>query len=263
MKQVLAFLALSGLIGCAPVSSGGPGTAGESAPTGSSLNRARIHTELGAGYFSRGQYAVALSELNIALAAEPAYAPAYNILGLVRGDLKEDQKAEEAFRRAIALQPQYADALNNYGLFLCQRGRVEEALDRFESALANPLYSTPEKALANAGACSLSKGDVAKAEVFFMRALRHDPGLESALQGMAEVDFRLGRLLAARSKLRQLAERGDLNAQGLWLGVRVERALGDRAAENSYGTQLKRRFPDSMQAQWLLMGQFDKSGGLP
>jgi type IV pilus assembly protein PilF len=79
---------------------------------------------------------------------------------------------------------------------------------------------------------------------------------------MAEVDFRLGRLLAARSKLRQLTDRIELNPQALWLGVRVERALGDRAAENSYSTQLRRRFPEAMQTQWLIMGQYDQYGGL-
>ncbi len=262
MKQTLVFLILLGLAGCAPVSPGGPASTVENVPAGSDRYRAKVHTELAAGYYSRGQYAVALSEVNIALSSESSYAPAYNILGLIRAELREDKEAEEAFRRAISMQPQYSEAQNNYGLFLCQRGRVEDGLGRFESALGNPLYATPEKALANAGACALSKGDVAKAEVYYLRALRHAPNLGMALLGMAEVDFRSHRLLAARGKLRQLADGGELSAQGLWLGVRVERALGDRGAENSYGTQLRRRFPEAMQTQWLMMGQYDQSGGL-
>lgn len=262
MKKLVAVLALLGVAGCASVPPTGAGAAAENAPVGSDLNRARVHTELGAGYYTRGQYGVALNELNIALAAEPAYAPAYNILGLVRAELREDKAAEEAFRRAVSLQPQYSEAQNNYGLFLCQRGRVEEALARFESALSNPLYATPEKALANAGACALSKGDLAKSEVYYMRALRRAPDLASALLGMAEVDFRSQRLLAARGKLRQLSDGGELNAQALWLGVRVERALGDRPAENSYGAQLRRRYPEALQTQWLIMGQYDQSGDL-
>lgn len=262
MKQVVGLLALLLMVGCAPMPPGGAGTAEQSAPTGSDLNRARVHTELGAGYFSRGQYGVALNELGIALAAEPAYAPAYNILGLVRAELREDKEAEEAFRRAVSLQPQYSEAHNNYGLFLCQRGRVDDALARFELALGNPLYATPEKALSNAGACTLSKGDLAKAEVYYMRALRRAPNLGMALLGMAEVDFRSHRLLAARGKLRQLSDGSELNAQALWLGVRVERALGDRPAENTYAAQLRRRYPEAQQTQWLIMGQYDQSGGL-
>jgi type IV pilus assembly protein PilF len=115
--------------------------------------QARIHTELGAGYFARGQYAIALQELNIARAADPGYAPAYSVLGLVHAELREDRQAEENFRRAIDLAPNYSEAHNNYGLFLCQRGRAAESLARFEAALSNPLYATPETALANAGVC--------------------------------------------------------------------------------------------------------------
>lgn len=262
MKRVLASLVFLGLSACAPVPPAGGGSSPESPPTSSSLYRAKVHTELAAGYYSRGQYAVALNEVNIALASEPDYAQAYNILALIRAALREDKEAETAFRRAISMHPQNSEVHNNYGLFLCQRGRVEEALGHFEQALANPLYATPERALSNGGACTLSQGNLAKAEVYFTRALRHAPNLDTALLGMAEVDFRNQRLLAARGKLRQLANQGDLGAQALWLGVRVERALGDTAAENSYGAQLRRRFPESLQTQWLIMSQYDQSGGL-
>ncbi|HNQ03117.1 MAG TPA: type IV pilus biogenesis/stability protein PilW [Thiobacillaceae bacterium] len=262
MKRMLMFLSVTWLLAaCGATPS--PGLSGATDATrGSEQNRARIHTELGAGYFARGQYGVALSELKEALAAEASYAPAYNILGLVRGELGEDKEAEDAYRRAIALQPQYSEALNNYALFLCHRGRTEEALSRFEAALANPLYATPETALANAGVCSLGKADVTQAERYFARALRRAPDQPLALLGMAEVEYRTGRLLAARGKLKQLANLTELNAQALWLGVRVERSLGDHAAENSFATQLKRRYPEALQTQWLMMGQYDQTGEL-
>ncbi len=263
MKYTLILLLLLSVAGCAGVPSDSMGTQPETTLSSrSDAYRAQVHTELAAGYYSRGQYAVALNEVNLAIESESSYAPAYNVLGLIRTELREDKEAEEAYRRAVSLQPQYPEAQNNYALFLCQRGRVDEALSRYEQALANPLYATPEVALANAGACTLSKGDLAKAEVYFTRALRRAPNQASALLGMGEVDFRNQRLLAARGKLRQLANGGDLTAQALWLGIRVERALGDFSAENSYAAQLRRRYPESMQAQWLLMGQYDQSGGL-
>jgi len=224
--------------------------------------RARIHTELGAGYFARGQYAIALQELRKARDADDRYAPAYNILGLVHGELREDRQAEENFRRAIDLSPGYSEAHNNFGIFLCQRKRGAEAMPRFESALANPLYATPEKALANAGNCILEQGDLAQAEVYFIRALKRAPGQPTALLGMAEVNYRNGRWLAARAQLRQLGEAAELGAQALWLGVRVERRMGDREAEASYGAQLRRRFPESLQTQWLITGQYDQGGSL-
>jgi len=263
-------IALVTLVGCAqvpqsPDSSGASGpSAGSNAgsSTGADNQRARIHAELGAGYYARGQYAVALEAINKALSAEPNYAPAYSVLGLVRAELREDQKAEEAFRRALSLDPKYSEAHNNFGLYLCQRGRHDEGLKHFERALNDPLYSTPEKALANAGACSLAKGNIGMAESFFVRAYKYAPSYASAILGMAEIDYRQGRWLAARHKLRQLSQSAELGAQGLWLGIRIERALGDRAAEGSYAAQLNRRFPDAMQTQWLLLGQYDQGGSL-
>jgi type IV pilus assembly protein PilF len=259
MKRML-FLLLPALAGCAaqPVVEGNP----EAIPRSASDQRAKVHTDLAANYYVRAQYDIALQELAEALKADPGYAPAYNMLGVVHGELREDKRAEESFRRAIELSPQFSEAHNNYGLFLCQRKRMKEAREHFEAALANPLYASPEKALTNAGACSLEQGDLAGAEIYFLRATKRAPNHVSAQLGLAEVDFRQGRWLAARAQLRKLGEQAELNAQGLWLGVRVERRLGDREAEANYAVQLHRRYPESMQTQWLITGQYDQMGSL-
>lgn len=259
-KQAFALLFLV-LTACAPLPPGGPARPTSGGASGQENLSAKIHTELGAGYYARGQYAVALEELHKAFEAEPNYAPAFSILGLVRAELREDREAEAAFRRALELRPGFSEAENNFGFFLCRRGRIDEALGYFEAALKNPLYTTPETALTNAGACSLRKGDLAGAENHFIRALKRAPSLAGALEGMADVDFRQGRFLASRGKLRQLNELGELSAQALWLGVRIERLLNDKNAEASYATQLRRRFPEAMQTQWMIMGQYDQLGG--
>ncbi len=223
--------------------------------------RARIHTELAAHYYARGQHAIALQEVDLALAADRDYAPAYNMLGLVHAALKEDAKAEASFRQAISLKRNYAEAHNNYGWFLCQRGRIDAAVAQFEAALANPLYASPERALTNAGLCSLQKGDLAAAESYLERALRRSPNQPLALVALAEVNARQGRLLQARNLLKQAASLAELDARGLWLGVRIERQLGDRVSESSYAAQLERRFPNSEEAYWLRMGLYDHTGG--
>ena len=263
MKQPGLFLLLL-LAGCAtsPMNSSSPEAFGR----GDDNPSARLHTELGSRYYARGQYAIAMQELRIALASDSAYAPAYNILGLVHAELREDGQAEGHFKRSLDLSPNYSEAHNNYGVFLCQRARVPEAMSHFESALGNPLYATPDKALANAGNCALEKSsDPTRAETYFVRALKRAPGQTTALLGMAETHFRQGRWLAARSVLRQYsAQVGDaaMGPQALWLGVRAERKLGDREAEANYGAQLRREHPESMQAQWLISGDYEQAGSL-
>ncbi|NWG88104.1 MAG: type IV pilus biogenesis/stability protein PilW [Hydrogenophilaceae bacterium] len=258
MLRLAALLMLGLLAACAQTPSPSSSTAAELASDSS--QRAQVHTELAAHYYTRGQYAVALSELRIALEDNPRYAPAYNMLGLVHTELREFAQAEANYRRAVELMPNYSDVRNNFGYFLCQRGRHAEGLLQFDVALQNPLYASPDKALANAGACSLAMGDLNKAEDYLQRALARVPGHPVALQAMAELYFRRGHYLGAQSALLKLGETNELDAAALWLGVRVERKLGDAAAEASYGAQLRRRFPDAAQTKRLMSGDYEGAG---
>jgi type IV pilus assembly protein PilF len=261
MRPWLAAVLVLLLAACAQTPEDG---LGREAQSGAGENpRARIHTELAAQYFLRGQHAVALQGLDEALKADANYAPAHNMLGLVYGELREDAKAEASFRRAIALQRNYSEAHNNYGWFLCQRGQYDASLAQFDQALANPLYASPERALTNAGLCSLQKGDLKAAEDYLQRALRRAPNQPAALLALADLHARQGRLVSARNLLKQAAAVAELDARGLWLGLRVERQLGDRTSEASYASQLQRRFPDSEEAHWLRTGQYDQPGGRP
>ncbi len=63
-------------------------------------NRAVIHTQLAANYYSRRQYDVTLDELKIATTSDPKYVLAYNLFGLTYMELGEDQLAEENFAKA-------------------------------------------------------------------------------------------------------------------------------------------------------------------
>lgn len=257
----IAGLAMASLLaGCAQTSAPQGGEA--PAQSGESY-RARIHTELAAQYFARRQYAVALQELRTALAAQAAYAPAYNMLALVHADLGEYKEAESAFRRAIALQPQYSEAYNNLGYFLCQRGRLDEAMIQLEQAWKNPLYASPEKALANAAYCTLLKGDAGEAERLAQRAMVRSPNQPVAMLTMAEASLGRGHAVLARSQLQPLLGQPSPDAGTLWLAVRVERQLGNRVAEGDYGAQLRRRFPDAQETRWLLSGQYDQWGIRP
>lgn len=260
----LLITGLLGLLLCGCVSTGiSPGTGTSSAPPPTTLDeRARVYTELAAGYYARGQVPVALEDIRKALTIDSAYAPAYNVLALIHAELKEDKQAEESFRRALELAPHYSEVHNNYGLFLCQHNRLQEGLAHFESALSNTLYGTPERALANAGACALEQGDLTRAETYFTRSLKRDSKQLTAMLGMAEIRLRQGHLLAARSLVKYFLGLAEPSAQALWLGVRVERKLGDREAEASHIANLRKRFPESIQAQWSTTGQYDQNGSL-
>jgi type IV pilus assembly protein PilF len=180
------------------------------------------------------------------------------MLGLVYMDLKEDAVAEQNFERAIKLNPVDSDANNNYGWFLCQRKRYDEGMKRFLAAVKNPLYQSPDKSWVNAGMCSLSRGDETAAGEYFQRALEVQPSQPQALFHLAQLAFRRGQLPVAKEYLTQLSKTGaTFSAEALWLALRVERGLGDREAEATYGLQLRRNYPNSREAQALLNRQYE------
>lgn len=263
MKAIRIFLLVPLLIlgACAQTPSTDGRQGSDSQVLDSANSRSQVHTELAAQYYARRQYSVALQEVQEALKADINYAPAYNMLGLLHAALLEDKEAEENFRHALSLAPQYSEAHNNYGYFLCSRKRYDDALSQFEQAWKNPLYATPEKALANAGQCALRIGKLDEAENYSRRALIRVPNQPLALMTMADIQFRRGNLPMARSMLGQADSQGGLDASGLWLGVRLERRAGNREAEAEYASRLRRLYPESQETGWLLSGQFDMQEG--
>lgn len=215
---------------------------------------ARIHTELGAGYFSQGQIAIALEEFTEASRIDPSYPMAHNGLGLVYSALGEDAKADASFKRAINLDPVNSESRNNYGTFLCSRNRIDESITQFMEAVKNPLYTTKDLAYLNAGICSLKKGDIDAAENYLQKALQVQPLLHRASYELAQIQFNRKKFGLAREYL-QTPLVGNPTAEVLWLAIRVERELGDRDAEASYALQLRRNYPNSDQAKALSSGQ--------
>ncbi|MGA7748522.1 MAG: type IV pilus biogenesis/stability protein PilW [Gallionella sp.] len=220
------------------------------------LKSAKIHTELAGLYYQRAQLGIALDELNKALQADPDYAPAYGVRGLVHMALREDKEAEEDFKRSLRLNDTDSDIHNNYGWFLCQRGRENESIEQFMAAIKNPLYATPGLAYLNAGLCSRKAGNNKDAEDFLQRALLVQPDLPQAMYALAELNFANADFFAAKKYFANFSQKTDnLTAEQLWLGVRINRKVGDRSSEASYATQLRNRFPDSREAQSLIHGE--------
>jgi type IV pilus assembly protein PilF len=213
--------------------------------------RAQIRTDLATGYYERGQLDVALEELHEAVRLDPNNAKAYNLYGLVYSMLGDNAKAEENFKRALAIAPDESDFRHNWGWFLCSHNRVRESIPEFEKAIRNPLYRTPEIALVNAGRCSVAVGEVAAAEIYFRRALTASPNNADASYGLALLAYRSSRLSDARAWIKPLMQQPSPSPEALYLGMCIERKLGDRQAELSYVSQLRNRHPESAETKAL------------
>jgi type IV pilus assembly protein PilF len=224
---------------------------------GDPRNRARVHAELAAAYYDRGNMGVALEELRLATAADASYAPAYSMFGVVYMELKETAKAEESFQKALRMAPSDPDINHAYGWFLCQNSREKESIGYFLQAIRNPLYPTPGRSYTAAGVCSLRTKNVKDAEEFFVRALKLDADEPAALLQLGQIRYGQGNMMDARKLVSRHLKLASPSPESLWLAVRIERKSGERVAEQSYANQLRRRFPGSPEYQALQRGHFD------
>jgi type IV pilus assembly protein PilF len=251
------FLASLLLAGCAA----DPGPTRESGQivgeVGEPRNRARLHTELAALYFGRGNMNVALEELRTAVRADANYAPAHSMFGLVYMELKENRLAEDSFERALRLSPNEPEINHNYGWFLCQNKREEDSIRYFLQAIRNPLYPTPWRSYSAAGQCSLRIDKPKDAEEFFLRALRQEPDEPASLLQLGQIRYRQGNLDEARKLVSRHNRLVTPSSESLWLALRIERRLGQRVAERNFASELRRRYPDSPEAQALKRNTFD------
>ena len=245
---VALLIACGALTGCAqaPASSATQANTVETGTltgeVGDPRNRARIHTELGSAYFERGNMGVALEELHTAIAADPNYAAAYSVLGLVHMELRENTVAQQHFERAPAAYPNDPDINNNYGWFLCQTGREQQSIAYFLAALKNPLYNTPARSYANAGLCSLKNNERDAIDYFehALRSARQSPGL--AQPGIGPVQTRAAGGCARLDRALQQAGRTDgrIAVAGAAHRAQIGRPAGRKCVGRAVAAALRR-----------------------
>ena len=212
-----------------------------------------IHTQLAAGHLMRNQSAFALEEVSQSLAINPNDSQSNNIMALIQQRLREDDKAEGYFQKAIDSDPNNSEAHNNYAVFLCAHGRVKSAIDHFDRALSNPLYRSPEKASINAGLCLQQRPlPGLSPEKYFRKALTLNPRSTTALYHMASISFESGQSLPARGFMQRYFEAAQDTPESLLLAVKIEKALGARDAQARYAFRLRGKFPNSEEAKQLV-----------
>jgi type IV pilus assembly protein PilF len=257
----LALVAVAGVSGCAsgPTRAGGSGTdIMTDSDEPEARKRARIRLELAVGYFEQGQTTVALDEIKQALNTDPNFADAFNVRGLVYMRLNDYALAEDSFRRAIALNPRDANLLHNYGWMLCQQGRFPESVEAFTKAIANPNYGGRAKTWMTQGLCQAKAGQRADAEFSLGKSFELDAGNPVTTYNLALLLFQRGDFVRSQFYIRRLNNSQLANAESLWLGIKVERRMGNRVAADQLAGQLKNRFSKAREAELLERGAFNE-----
>lgn len=251
LRQVLIVLLVSSFVAaCAPTPTKKPVD---------NRKKAEINTQLGIEYLRKGMYETSLEKLEKAIDQDAGYAPAHDAIAVLYEQLGEFSKADKHYRRSLALDSKNPSTLNNYGQFLCRQGKLDRAERYFLKAAADPLYRHQEMVYTNAGICANRKPDERKAESYFRKALEVNKSYMPALKEMIRLSFSQDNYLGTRAYLQRYEAQGELSADLLWIAIQTEKQLGDRNAVTKYALQLKKKFPDSAQANELRKWEHERA----
>ena len=212
---------------------------------------AEVNAQLALTYLKQGDLVGARDKIEKALAQNPRTAQTQMAAGFVYDRLGQDRKAADHFEQAVKLDRDNADVLNNAAVFQCRKGDRKKGEEYFLRAAKSPLYRTPAVAYSNAGRCARADGRPKDADKYFRESLALRPDQPDVLFEMAELMHQEGSDLQARAFLQRYASVGPATAESLWLGYRVETALGDSAAAQEHARRLRSEFPTSSQAGLL------------
>jgi type IV pilus assembly protein PilF len=225
---------------------------------GDAKKRAAVRLQLAANYYQSGQIEIAIDTARRAIDLDPQSAGAHALLGLMLMDVGQVVQADASFQKAMAIDRDNPDLNNNYGWFLCQTGHERDAIAYFDRAVANRLYSSPARALQNAGICLLRGHDEAGAERYLLRALQFDATSPIAKFQLAQMYLHQRRFDRCDFYFDLLVRTTEPNAEVLWLGARIAHAKNDGVTERSYNEQLQTRFPDAAQTDAMHHGRYDE-----
>lgn len=209
------------------------------------------NTELGLAYLRQGRDQMAMEKLRKAVEQDPKNAQAHHYLAVLYQKLGENDKADQAYWKALRYAPKDPNLLNNYGAFLCGQGKYDRAIRLFRKVLEDPLYPARQAVYENIGLCAQQKGDLKLAEEYLRKSLKANPRAPKSLLALGQIRFDQGDAAAARQYLYDYLAVARHNAESLWLGVLLAAKTGNKDRLASYKLLLKGKFPDSPQTAKL------------
>ncbi|MBN1421309.1 MAG: tetratricopeptide repeat protein [Planctomycetes bacterium] len=237
----------------APAPAAGKGTAG--------VNRERAEEVFQRGYahLSNERYGEAVRDFEEAARLDPTDPRPHVGLAKIHQALDYDERAEQAYRKAIALDPTFDDAKVFLAQILCDFGRNEEALGLLEEvarraredsivwaeiAVNQMRLGYPEKAIPllerydraagrqawgpmNLGRALADVGRIDEAEKAYREALAIDPKISLAYLWLGQLLMAKGRREEAEPLLRTYRELRTLHTEEHQLNLAVSRGSED------------------------------------
>ena len=216
-----------------------------------SVKASKLNADLGLAYLMKGRHDQALLKLNKAIQLDSNNAKAYLYTAELYRRIDEKERADEYFKKAIAIDPDDSSINNNYGAFLCANKKYNEAFKYFDFALKNPVYVDRSKVFENIGICSEDQGNIKIARQNYVSAIQLRPSSKKSLLSVAQIDFDSQNIQSAAKYLRFYNKIAKDTPQSLWLGILIAKKQQDRKTLASLSWSLERKFPKSKETKLL------------
>lgn len=211
---------------------------------------AEYNTQLAIIYMQENRMDMAQNKLAEALQQAPHLPEVHNALAIYYERTGRNKEADHQYHLSLDDGPDNPDTLNNYGAFLCRQGKYRKSIRFFLRASNNLSYSTPDKALVNAGLCALKIPDKALAKKYFRQALSINNDLGQALWQMGLMSFEEQKYSEADNYLsRLIGITQKPSSTMLWVAIEAAWASGHQSNAEHYGRELLKLYPNSPEAQ--------------
>lgn len=230
------------LTGCVVTEKGGPVTKPDK-------TKALEYTlQLARTYIRDRNWEAAKRHLKNALEMDSRNAEVYEALGMVFQNTGEIERAEEHYLKAIQLNGKLSRVRNNYGAYLYQQKRYQDAAKQLELVVADTLYERRAFAYMNLARCYVQLKQLDKAADAYKRSYLMNRRNVVVTLELAEVYYELKNY--PESQRLYDAFRGQIKqqpARALWLGLRLADQFNNTDALSSYSLALKNLYPHSKE----------------
>jgi tetratricopeptide (TPR) repeat protein len=207
-----------------------------------------------------GKATEAIGAYQRAVSLKPGLAQAQNSLGIALAQQGRSREAEECFAAAVRAQPDFAHAHNNLGNALKEQGRLDEALGSYQHAVK--LKDDFAEAYNNLGNLQRELGQLDEAVANCRTALRLKPDMADAHNNLgAAYSAQRNWAEAAACYRRALALRPD-HAEALGNLATALRELGEIDEAIVHFRQALRLRPDFAEAHGALAMALSQQGDL-
>ena len=223
------------------------------------IEAARTRISLGLNYLRRGDTSQAKYNLERARSFAPNSAEVHSALAYYYQSVGENKQAEEYFRLAIQKDANYADAYNNYGAFLCQLERYDEAEQLLLKAISRPGYIRVAESYENLALCQLQQNNFNKAKGYLDSSTSHNTTRITSLTMSAGLSYAMGDNRGAKALLDRIQRLGRVSARTVLLSYLIAEKNGDQETLRNAEQLLLTLYTDTPETRLLLQKRLQDS----